>query len=149
MREADFQSILSYGKQGELMAKELFEYDEIAFTEGKVSEYDGYWVIGGEKVFFEVKRDKYMDKTGNICIENSSSGKPSGISTTKADFYLYLNDAMNVAYLIDVPYIKKCIAKKLYLREINCGYKSLSKVFLFDAGVFKNYLIYTKDIKND
>ena len=35
----------------------------------------------------EVKRDLLAHKTGNVYIEYESRGKPSGISTTEADYY--------------------------------------------------------------
>lgn len=139
MLDIDFKKALDYGKEAELKAAELFEYDDISFC--NLSEYDGYWIIDGKQVFFEVKRCRYLDKTGNICIELSSNEKLSGISITKADYYLYFNDDMSEAYLIDVLFIKRCIARKLYHRSINCGYNGLSRVLLFDKNIFAEYRV--------
>jgi len=38
---------------------------------------------------FEVKTDRLSAKTGNIYIEYESRGKPSGIKTTQADYWVY------------------------------------------------------------
>lgn len=41
----------------------------------------------------EVKRDLMAKRTGNIYIEYESRGKPSGISTTEADYYfIFIKD---------------------------------------------------------
>jgi hypothetical protein len=37
----------------------------------------------------EVKSDRRTGETGNVYIEYWSRGKPSGISTSQADFYVY------------------------------------------------------------
>lgn len=148
MKDEDFRNILAYGKQGEYKAQELFEYDDISFASGKCSEYDGYWVINNIKVYFEVKRDKYMDKTNNICIEYECSGKVSGLSVTIADYYLYMDDNMTEIYLIDVAYIKHCIKKKLYHKDIQCGYLWKSKAYLFNKSIFEKFLISDNNIKD-
>ena len=37
----------------------------------------------------ELKRDLQAHKTGNVFIEYASRGKPSGIATTKSDYYCF------------------------------------------------------------
>jgi hypothetical protein len=148
MKDGDFLNCLAYGKKGEYKAQELFEYDDISFSSGKCSEYDGYWVIDNTKVYFEVKRDKYIDTTNNICIEYECSGKASGIAVTIADYYLYMNDAMDEVYLIDVAYIKHCISTGLYHKDIRCGYKWKARAYLFNKSLFEKFLISDNNIKD-
>lgn len=44
-------------------------------------------LVSGKKI--EVKTDRRTIETGNIYIEYWSRGKPSGISTTQSDYYVY------------------------------------------------------------
>ena len=141
MRDKDFVNCLAYGKIAEQKAQELFLYDKIEYAPTKCAEYDFMMTMNDSDVYFEVKRDRYMDKTGNICIEYESNGKLSGIAITKADYWLYFNDDMNEIYLIDVVYIKKCIEKMKYHKNIKCGYNWLSRAYLFDKNIFKKYRI--------
>ena len=62
-----------------------FKYDlEFGVLEGET------WfdeIVSNRK--FEVKTDRLSAKTGNIYIEYKSRGKPSGIKTTQADYWVY------------------------------------------------------------
>lgn len=62
-----------------------FKYDlEFGIQEGET------WfdeIVSNRK--FEVKTDRLSAKTGNIYIEYESRGKPSGIATTQADYWVY------------------------------------------------------------
>ena len=55
--------------------------------------------LRGAKI--EVKSDKQAWKTGNIFVEDSCNGKPSGISTTEAEFWAY-EVRLNTFYLIPI-----------------------------------------------
>jgi hypothetical protein len=59
-----------------------FEYD---LKVGQVAEKELGEILENKTI--EVKRDLLTAKTGNVFIEYSSRGKPSGIATTKSDFY--------------------------------------------------------------
>lgn len=47
-------------------------------------------IFKNKKVKLEVKKDDWTVRSGNIAIEFESRGKPSGILTTKADFYCFV-----------------------------------------------------------
>ena len=64
-----FSHDLAYGKSEELFIHELFSED-------------------GE-ILFEVKGDRKAQFTGNVYIEYESRKKPSGISTTQSDYYIF------------------------------------------------------------
>jgi hypothetical protein len=83
---SSFTYDLHLGEQAETWAKELF---------------------GSCKV--EVKNDSMAHKTGNMFIEVYSRNKPSGISTTEADYWLYkINDS---AIIISTPKLKELVRK--------------------------------------
>jgi hypothetical protein len=44
----------------------------------------------GKKLSVEIKEDFFCAKTGNVAIEISSRGKPSGLSVTRADTWLII-----------------------------------------------------------
>jgi len=55
--------------------------------------YEKNWVT--KEVTYEVKCDRKSEETGNFCIEyfNTRKQEPSGISTSKADYYVYFADS--------------------------------------------------------
>jgi len=57
---------------------------------GDTKEFDVKWTQGKEVFTCEIKEDLLAEKTGNVAIEVSSRGKASGLSTTTADYYVYL-----------------------------------------------------------
>ena len=63
----NFEYDLEFGQEGEGIIADLFENKKI-----------------------EVKRDNWVGRTGNIAIEYESRGKPSGIATTQADYWIIM-----------------------------------------------------------
>ena len=64
---------------------------------------------------FEVKTDFISHKTGNIAIEYKSRGKPSGISITKSDFYVYIipnAPLKNIMLILPISELKELARKK-------------------------------------
>lgn len=62
-----------------------FRYD---LKVGQVAEQALAAIFQGKKV--EVKRDRKARLTGNIFVEYESRGKPSGISTSEADYWCFV-----------------------------------------------------------
>ena len=62
-------------------------------------------ILTNKKV--EVKRDNWVEKTGNIAIEFESRGKPSGISVTKADYWVILFDNDRKFIGMQTDYLKE------------------------------------------
>ena len=60
-----------------------------------------------DNIKYEVKTDMLVNKTNNFFIEFIGRGKPSGIDTTEAAYYI-LNDSV-IYYLIDVQLLKKLV----------------------------------------
>lgn len=73
----------------------------------------------GERVTIEVKNDRLTHKTGNCYFEFECAGKPSGLATTKSDWYWYtmaehvgmMNLVVNTRYLKDTLRYKYRIRK--------------------------------------
>tara|TARA_Y100000996_G_scaffold411382_1_gene395426 strand:- start:353 stop:712 length:360 start_codon:yes stop_codon:yes gene_type:complete len=62
-----------------------FRYD---LKVGQVAEQALAAIFEGKKV--EVKRDRKARLTGNVFVEYESRGKPSGISTSEADYWCFV-----------------------------------------------------------
>jgi hypothetical protein len=84
-------------------------------------------------------------KTGNICIEYYSRGKPSGISVSEADFWVYMlvapDGEVSDTFKIPSDVLKEEIEKKSYTREVTGGDNWSNKMYLFPKSVFSNYLL--------
>jgi hypothetical protein len=87
----------------------------------------------------EVKTDRETHRTGNIVVEFECNGKPSGISTTEADYWAFVIDGNALALLVEVGRLKK-IARYFYKKN---GYKSGG-----DNNMSKMVLIPFKEINN-
>ena len=61
-----------------------FRYD---LEVGQIKEKELAGIFEGKKI--EVKYDLQALKTGNVYVEYESRGRPSGISTSEADYYCY------------------------------------------------------------
>ncbi len=97
---------------------------------------------GAEKTI-EVKEDFLSKDTGNLAVEFESRGKLSGISISKADYYLYkiyLSLGMSEYWIIDTKKLKSMIKFELFLRKVSGGDKgSETKMYLFKIPVFKKF----------
>jgi hypothetical protein len=97
----------------------------------------------GHKITIEVKEDSMCQKTGNIGLEFECRGKPSGISVSKADWYIYVvhaPDFKTKIFLIATKRLKEMIAKALYFRIVDGGDPgSHSMNYLFKLSVFEDY----------
>lgn len=99
----NFKADLEFGQLGEAFVSEL-----------------------GKDVSIEVKTDRKWHKTGNIFIEISCNGKPSGIMSTKASYLVYLlhKDGVQVGgYILQVNPLKKAI--KSCLNDGLEGYRQI------------------------
>lgn len=84
-----FKKDLQLGNKYELKALEYIEYDNYVISQGNFKPFDIDVIKDDKHIYYEVKCDRLSYKTGNIAIEYECSNKPSGISTTKSDYYIY------------------------------------------------------------
>ena len=90
----------------------------------------------------EVKEDFTCERTGNVGLEYSCRGRPSGISISKADFYVYKlhepNKTINF-YIFTTKTLKQMITDKLFFRTVNGGDEGSNSLnYLFKLDVFKS-----------
>ena len=69
-----------------LLEKLRKKYPQAERFEGKCKPFDIY--IPETNIYLEVKSDQKSQHTGNIVIEVEMFGKPSGLNTTKSDYWV-------------------------------------------------------------
>lgn len=138
MAHYNFRKDLKVGQQTEKEALEHLAkhltYDEAEFNNDK--KYDIRVVMGEQVRTYEVKTDLMCGYTGNFALEYECRGKPSGIVTTEADYWIYkLDDGF---YLISVTRLKELIDEAKYFRMVSGGDRgSNTKMFLFKLPMMK------------
>lgn len=139
-----FDKDLEFGKQYQLKVKDLFEWEEFVNTEGYLKEFDITGSFKTEegnliKTKWEVKADRRAKQTGNIAIEFESNGKPSGITTTTADFWIYFIHGENTYYLIPTSVLRRKVKQNRWWRIIQVNDEMRNRVYLFERSQFEKY----------
>lgn len=141
-----FKKDLKDGELGERVfafyLKETKDFDILGFNNDY--RYDIMGQIYCKTITFEVKTDRYEFlkgvKTDNMFIEVSCNNKPSGISRTEADVFVYFLPDFEEAYMISVKKLKELLlTNQEYFR-----YSTQSG----DEGKVKGYLINRYDYKH-
>lgn len=106
-----------------------------------------------KKIEVKSERDTWM-KTGNICIEYESYGKPSGIIATEADFWFHnlcIKDDIFCTLIFDVPKLKQLMEKLDFKKSVSGGDHNASRLWLvsiqklFTSDVYKTF----KELENE
>jgi hypothetical protein len=98
---------------------------------GQVFEQKVAEILGQSKIEVKTEKDKWKT-TGNIVIEYESRGKPSGIITTEADYWLHncaVGDDIVFSILLKVSRLRQYIAKH-NPRSVRGGDDMTSKLYL-------------------
>jgi hypothetical protein len=136
-----FQSDLAYGEEKELLVLErlLPKYPKAYKVEGYHKEWDIF--IPEKDIGVEVKSDRMSKTTGNVAIEYSYGGEPSGIEATKAEWWVYITE--DTLYWIKTKKIKECIKenelKPIEFAPIKGDYRG-KFLYLIKETLFKDYI---------
>lgn len=117
---------LSEGQKGERVIANYFNknFGLDAITYNNNSDYDFVGRKDGKTIYFEVKTDRYEyfkgEKTFNMFIEITCSGKPSGILTSKADHFVYYYPDLEKFYIIKMDDLRLlCIKENIQLTSMS------------------------------
>ena len=83
----DFPIAVETEKEVAKILEKIYTANILEFSH--TNKYDILAEIKNKKFTFEVKEDFTCEKTGNVGLEFECRGKPSGIQTSQADFYIY------------------------------------------------------------
>ena len=135
----DFKADLERGKIHEIyvLNKIQKKYKQAYIVDGYFKEYDIF--IPELNLGVEVKFDERSKETGNIIIETESAGKKSGISTTKAKYWVIYDGRNYNWFLTDT--IRKCIKEYDFKeREFVCrGDTKTKKAYLIKEHLLLDY----------
>jgi hypothetical protein len=84
-----FHSDLELGQSYETKALGYIPHDRYRIPKGKFKPFDIEAIHNNVRTTYEVKCDRIAYRTRNFAIEYECNNQPSGIHTTKADYYLY------------------------------------------------------------
>ncbi len=117
-----------------------FRYD---LQIGKEGESLVHKILSGKKL--EVKRDSWTGRTGNLAIEFESRGKPSGIATTEADYWVFVLSGQyedKVIIIIETTRLKN-VARKYYMdgRTKKMGDSNTSIAVLIPLVEISNFIV--------
>jgi hypothetical protein len=133
-----FRSDLSFGQVWEKKAIELLEDGCVITPPEGVAFSD--WDFQHNGTGYEVKADRRAWDTGNLAIEYEHTRKPSGLSITKADFYIYFmvrgNDYRS--YKIPVEVLRSECNKPGVRKWYTDG--GNSQFYLINCNTFSDYL---------
>jgi hypothetical protein len=117
-------------------------YNAVILDYGHTNKYDIKARVNGKVFTFEVKEDFTCERTGNVGVEFECRGEPSGISVSKADFYIYkIHSKYGIKfYLYKTSQLKAMITDGLFFKTVNGGdVGSNSMNYLFDYDTFTKH----------
>ena len=103
------------GDKGEEFLRGFIEKNGCVFVRASTTEndehkeFDHLYLYNGKEIKYEFKTDMYPD-TGNLVVEFEDRGKPSGISVTKADYFMTYFPKLGEIWNIKTSNLKKLIA---------------------------------------
>ena len=139
----NFEDDLPIAKKTEAQITDWLVSKGLTFLEDcDDNRYDVKMAYGaGNEVTIEIKEDFTCERTGNVGVEVESWGRPSGLSTSKADMYLYKihePSGRKSMYMIKTAKLKTMVKNCLWFREVVGGDPgSDSRNFLFKLDVVK------------
>tara|TARA_Y100000389_G_C17414440_1_gene492855 strand:+ start:1036 stop:1545 length:510 start_codon:yes stop_codon:yes gene_type:complete len=141
--QKNFSKDIDIGESGEGFIKEFLINKGYNFiSDNKDYRYDLLMSYGEANFTYEIKTDVYISPkkdTGNLVVEFESRGKPSGISVTEADFYVYFMPKMKEIWNIKMDKLKDLI-KSNNFKEVSGGDKgSDTKMYLIKRSTYKEY----------
>lgn len=147
-----FENKLKIGKYYEIECMKYINHKSYTQSIGNNKEYDIDLINKNNKnIKIEVKSDRHINKTGNICIEYKCNDVPSGITATKSKYWvifeIYNDDDYNM-YIIKSKIIKDMIKDHKYKRIVMGGDGYRAGLYLFDKSLFKDYIRIVKDGNN-
>ena len=107
---------------------------DIDLEYGKVREQLVADMLQDKKIEVKSERDVWQ-KTGNIAIEYESYGKPSGITSTDADYWFHnlcIGDDVFATVVFKTKNLKRIINNLDYKRSVAGGDHKASKMYLLN-----------------
>lgn len=125
---------LKVGQFYEREALKLFKYTTYEFCD--TCEYD---ILLDNRIKIEVKADRLAYATDNLAIEVEYRDRPSGISTTEAQYYIFFvihRNADDDVYIFPTDHLKNLIQD---CKSVYGGDRKSSKIYLLPISMCDKY----------
>ena len=134
---AEFKEALTSGKEYEYMYRDFLRqwYPNASVKEVYCKEYD--IVIPEINQTVEVKLDKKSNFTGNMVVEVEFNGKPSGLTTTTADHWVFCDGKEWIRLLTER--LKGLVNQFEIVEFVGNGDIKPKKAYLVDKEVLREY----------
>lgn len=146
-----FSKQLSQGQKYELESLNYLDYDSFKHDTKYRKEYDLIIIKDGKEIKIEVKSDRQASRTGNLAIEYECNRKPSGITSTEADFWIYfiVHPDRDEVYKIPIENLRELVKD---CHKVSGGDGGRSRMYLLHRTKIQQYLVekndnLTKDLK--
>ena len=149
MANYDFNKDLILGEEGEqVIITDLLtmgaEYD----SDNKNNTHDIIVTYKNKKISYECKTD-FFDDTGNMFIETSCRGKASGISVTKAVWFVTYFKKLNEIWYIKTAKLKEILNNHEHKKATQSGDAgSNTEGLLLNKNMFRDEFIVRHSIKH-
>jgi hypothetical protein len=130
---------LEMGDKYQHLMLDILEYDEYEMAKGNFKPYDIKIKNKSDTYTIEVKADRKTKTTGNVVIEFECNKKPSGITTTEADYWAYFIDGTEDYFLIPTDDIRNAIKEGKYSRTVKGGDGFRANMYVFPGSVFGDF----------
>jgi hypothetical protein len=143
----NFREDIILGEEGEVFIKNFLISKDFKFiSENKDEKFDLLMSYNGRPIKYEIKTDVLLSKekdTGNLVVEFESRGKPSGISVTQADYFVYFIPKLKEIWNIKVENLKNIINNNKLKKVSGGDLDSNTKMYLINRNKFsKNFKIH-------
>ena len=133
-----FYKDLESGKEIENSVLSIIKkkYPKSYIIDGYFKDYDIY--VPEKDIGVEVKRDEISKYTGNLVVEIEFDGKPSALSTTKADYWVFYDGGCYI--WITTSKLNYVVSNFGIIRKfIGKGDTKYKKAYLMKKDIIKSY----------
>jgi len=138
-----FVKDLDFGEKWQEVGQRLIPIEEEHIIEVAPKRRFKDWDFKTNLFAYEVKADRLAVNYGcrTMFIEYECNNEPSGISTTKADYWMYFMVKPNgyICYEVPVSILKE--ACKSAIRKVSGGDGMRSRGYIIDVGQFEEFKI--------
>lgn len=139
----NFDRCNAQGKKYERLSTRIFENKQSVIAEGYFPDWDVKLTCDGDdgdyEVTLECKSDTYAKRTGCLAIEFEHNNRPSGIATTKADYWVHYVVDTNRYFLIPIEVLRGLIAEGKWLNRVRGGDDRKSFLYIVDQDHLLEY----------
>jgi hypothetical protein len=141
--EYNFKKDIISGEQGEEFVKQFLISKNFKFlSDNKNNKYDLLMSYNNSHIKYEIKTDILLSKerdTGNMVVEFESRDKPSGISVTQADYYVYYIPKLGEIWNIKMSYLKNLIETENFRIVSGGDIGSNTKMYLIPRNKYSEH----------